>query len=72
MGTMDFIFTKDKYETETVSQEAFKICLADLEDRIKYDATIFSSAKDNAKSTIKALFQPWIDSLDPAYKVEIE
>ena len=33
MGGMDFIFEKKKYDTETVSQEAYKACLKDLENK---------------------------------------
>ena len=72
MGTMEYIFTKNKYETETISQEAYKLCLSDLKDRINTDNTLFKTAKETAISTVEGLFKPWIDTLDGNYTIEIK
>lgn len=71
MGTMDYIFMKDKYETETVSQEAYKACKKDLENRIKNETEFIEMAKTNATETVKALFTPWIHQVDEEYEVEV-
>jgi hypothetical protein len=72
MGTMDYIFTKDKYETETVSQEAYKLCKADLQKRIQDAEELKKTAKENVVSSVKALFQPWIETIDKEYTVVVQ
>lgn len=72
MGKMQYIFTKNKYETETVSQEAYKLCQDDLQNRIKEETTLYEIAKDNAVLSIEALLKPWIEAVDSDYKVEIK
>ena len=70
-GTLDYIFTKDKYETETISEEALRICKADLEKRVSEEDLLKTTAKENAVESIKALFAPWIEVMDADYTVEI-
>ncbi len=72
MGTMDYIFTKDKYETETISQEAYKLCKADLKKRIEDEELLKKTARENAISSVEALFKPWIETVDKQYKVVIK
>lgn len=71
IGTMEYIFTKGKYETESISQEAHKLCIDDLESRIENEDMLYSIAKENAISSINALFKPWLDTIDKNYRVEI-
>ena len=63
MGTMDFIFLKDAYETETISQEAFKLCQEDLSNRIKDEDALFELAAENARRAVRGLYEPWINQL---------
>jgi len=72
MEEMKFIFTKDKYETEKVTQEAYKACCSDLEKRISEENILFDVARDNAVSSIKALFKPLIDASNEDYTIEIK
>jgi len=72
MGTLDYIFMKDKYETETVSQEAYKACKQDLENRVKNETDLIKMAKTNAIESVKALFTPWIQQVDEEYEVEVK
>lgn len=72
MGTMDYIFTKDKYDTETISQEAYKLCKADLKKRIEDEELLKKTAKENAISSVEALFKPWIETVDKEYQVVIK
>lgn len=71
MGTMEYIFTKNKYETETISQEAYKICKQDLQSRVKEETDLYGMAKENAIASVRALFLPWIDQMDKGYTVEV-
>ena len=69
VSEMDYIFVKDKYETEDISKEAYSLCLADLEESLKEQDNLLSFAKENAQSTIEALLGPWLDSLKEEYKI---
>lgn len=72
MGTMECIFTKNKYEKEDVLQEAYKLCKDDLKAKIKKENALLNTAKENATSSVEALFKPWIDTIDNSYTVEIK
>ena len=72
MGTMNFIFEKKKYETETVSQEAYAACREDLEKRAAEEPRLLSMAKENATEAVKALVEPWVQQVDKEYTVEIK
>lgn len=72
MGTMEYIFVKDRFETETVSQEAYKLCQDDLKKRIEEEEMLYKVARENAILSVEALFKPWIENIDNDYKVEIK
>lgn len=71
MGKMEFIFEKKKYETETVSQEAYAACKADLEQKAAGEQSLLAMAKDNAKEAVTALIEPWVQQIDKEYTLEI-
>lgn len=70
-GTMDYIFERRSYETETVSQEAYKACLKDLKERADQEKDLLNMADENAQSTVKALVEPWVKDIDEKYTVEV-
>ncbi len=72
MGTLEFIFTKKKYETEMVSQEAYKASLSDLEEKANQESELLAMARDNAIDTVNALITPWVKALDAEYTVEVK
>ncbi len=72
MGTLDFIFVKDKYNTENISQEAYKLCLTDLAERAEEEALLHEMARANAISAVEALFKPWIMTVDDTYTIHVE
>lgn len=71
MGSLDFIFNDDKYETETVTQEAYKACVSDLTESAENEPTLQSMAKYNSIAAIKALITPWVNQIAKAYTVEV-
>lgn len=71
-GTMEYIFTKSRYETETVSQEAYKICLDDMEKRIKEETALYEMAKENGIAAVEGLIEPWVKELDDEYTVIVK
>lgn len=62
-GTMEYIFENEKYNTETVAQEAYKAALADLSERIAADARLAEMASENAKISARALIEPWVNQM---------
>ena len=70
--TMEFIFIKEKYETESVLVEAYKLCKEDLEEKVVESNSLFELAKENAVSSIEALLLPWIEQVDEEYVVTVE
>lgn len=71
-GSLEYIFEKDKYNTATVSQAAYKICKADLEDKARRETELLSLAQENAISTVSGLVEPWIEQIDNAYTIIVE
>ncbi|SES65313.1 Protein of unknown function [Pseudobutyrivibrio sp. C4] len=72
-GTMEYIFVKKKYNTETVAQEAYKKALEDLEQKVNNDDNIIISATESAKAAEKALVEPWVNqvSSEEQYTVKV-
>lgn len=71
-GSLEYIFTKDKYETENVAEEALSHCREDLLEKASSETKLLELAKVNSVTSVKALFMPWIEQLDEEYTVSIE
>ena len=69
---MDYIFENKKYETETVSQEAYELCKTDLARREAKENDLMTLAKENAVTAVEALVDPWVQQIDGEYKVNIK
>lgn len=72
MKSLDFIFKKQKYETETILSDAYSECLKDLSNKANKDDSLYDMAKENAESTIRALMEPLIQELDSEFTVEVK
>lgn len=70
-GTMEYIFENEKYNTETVAQEAYKAALADLSERISADTKLAESAAENAKISARALVEPWVNQMGGGEKYSV-
>lgn len=70
-NSIDCLFIKDKYETETILQEAYRKSIEDLEIKAESNDTLLTMARDNAKEMIKALIQPWEEQLEEGYTIEV-
>lgn len=64
-GTLEYIFEDDRYNTETVAQEAYKAAIKDLKDRAASDPNILSLAAKSAKASERAFIEPWVEQMDP-------
>ena len=71
-GSMKYIFENDKYDTETVSQEAYELCKADLVQRVEKEEDLLVLAKENATAAVEALVNPWVKQIDSEYVVDIQ
>ena len=68
--SLDFIFIKEKYNTETTYQEAYAKCVDDLIVKAEKNTQLKEMAKENAVTTIKALIKPWEEQLPEGYTIE--
>ena len=71
-GSMQYIFENDKYNTETVSQEAYELSEADLAVRAEKEDDLLSLAKENATAAVEALVNPWVNQIESNYTVIIQ
>lgn len=72
VGSLDFIFEKEKYDTETVSSEAYSKAVEDLTDKASKDEDILKTATENAKNVEKALVEPWVNQVSgQKYKIKV-
>lgn len=71
-GTLDFIFEKEKYDTDETYNEAYQKCQNDLDQKAKSETDLLKTAQDNTEQVIKALTTPWIDQVYPDYKMEFQ
>lgn len=68
--SLDYIFVKEKYNTENTFQEALRICEKDLEEKANKNTTLTEIAKENAISMMRALLAPWEETLPEGYTIE--
>ena len=72
IGSMKFIFTKDKYNEASELEKAFKLCKEDLKTRSDKDELILKTAKQNSITVLEAFFEPWIETFNSEYEVEVK
>lgn len=71
IGSLKFIFTKEKYNEASELENAFKLCKSDLANRSEKDSLILQTAKQNSITVLEAFFKPWIETFNNEYDVEI-
>lgn len=69
--TLDYIFMDDSANTNTVSEEAYKLCINDVKNEIATEDAIYDLAKQNAKNIVSALLNPFVEQLDSEYVIAI-
>jgi hypothetical protein len=57
--SIDYIFLKDKYETETVSEDSYQLCLNDMRENLEMDTSMMKKAKKNTENLVLALLKPF-------------
>ena len=72
IASLDYIFLNKKCNTSTVSQQAYKTCIRDVEQECKDEAYIYVLAQQNAENIVTALVSPFIQQLDSEYTLCID
>ncbi len=72
VDTLEYIFVKEKYNKPGLTDEALKVCQQDLSNEIQNNKEIFDIAKENAKSAITQLLDPWLKQLGDEYELVIK
>jgi len=72
IGSLKFIFTKEKYNEASELEKAFKLCKDDLESRSEKDELILKTAKQNSITVLEAFFKPWIETFNSEYEVIVK
>jgi len=71
-GTIEYIFTDNKYDTEELPQEAYIKCIKDLKAKAKSKDDFLALAKENAVGTIEGLVSPWVNQIDSEYVIDVK
>ena len=58
IASLDYIFMNDKANESTVSEQAYKKCIEDVENESSSENAIYTLAGENAKDVITALINP--------------
>ena len=66
--SLDYIFTKKKYETEMIAQDSYRVSLDDMSEEVKNNESIYIKAKKNTENIIRALLKPAFEE----YTIEME
>lgn len=72
IASLEFIFNKDKYNDLTVTEQAYKLCEADVMEESKNQKAILEIAEQNSINAVKALINPIVDQLDSEYILTVE
>ena len=67
-----YIFIDKKANTETVSQEAFKLCKYDVKHESENQEAIIRLAQQNAENVIRALVSPFVEQVDNEYEIVVQ
>lgn len=70
VASLDYIFMNDKANTATVSEQAYKECIKDVESESSTEDAIYELAEQNAENIIEALVRPFVEQLDEEYQLE--
>lgn len=72
IASLDYIFMNDKANESTVSEQAYKKCIEDVENESSSENAICTLAGKNAKDVITALINPFIEQLDDDYELTVK
>ena len=68
---LDYIFIKEKYDTENTYAEATAACKQDLLEKAQANETLLKTARESAEDTLNALMKPFESQLQEGESFEI-
>ena len=69
---LDYIVVGKKVKQETLSANAYKMAIADVDRKAKDQVEILMYAKDNGERLIRGLLTPFVDKLEEKYTIRFE
>ena len=69
---LDYIVVGKKVKQETISANAYKMAIADVDRKAKNQEEILMYAKENGERLIKGLLTPFVDKLEEKYTIRFE
>ena len=72
IASLDYIFIDKKANTDTVSEEAYKLCKYDVKHESENQEAIIDLANQNAENVVIALVKPFVDQVDPEFEIVVE
>ena len=70
--SLEYIFTKDKYDDENVFVKAYAKAQDDLDERAKSDKELLKLAEDNVRQVVTGMVTPWVDQIDSEYEIIVQ
>ena len=72
-GSLEYLHRKSQSDSKGNNfKKAFQLCTQDLQNKTKEDKSLLKLAQENAKSTVKALLEPWIEQMEEGYSIVVE
>ena len=68
---LEYIFTKEKYDTEKTYAEAYNACCVDLGNKAKTNKTLYNTAKESAIETVTAITKPFEKQLEEGKIIKV-
>lgn len=69
---LDYIVVGKKVKQETISADAYKTSIADVDKKARNQGEIVMYAKENGERLIKGLLTPFVDKLEEKYTIKFE
>ena len=63
-NSIDYIFEKGRFESETISQDSYQLCLNDMRKNLEMDKGLIKNAKRNTENFVLGLLKPLYEGYD--------
>lgn len=67
----EYIFAKDKYNKDSVADDAYRLACDDLKKKPAKSNDILNLAEENAIFAIEGLLEPWLSQMENGYTVNV-
>jgi len=70
-GSMEYIFPDEFMESETIAEEAYRLCNENLRMKAENEEKMYTMARKNAETAVSGLIKPWVKQVDEGYQIKI-